>query len=68
MAAKRSGGKIRPIWPMIILKTPKGWTGPKIVDGKKIEDSFRAHQVPILIKDDSDVKQLEEWMKSSRYD
>ena len=37
----------RPVWPMIILRTPKGWTGPKYVDGKQIEGTFRAHQVPI---------------------
>lgn len=49
---------------MIILKTPKGWTGPKLVHGKMIENSFRAHQVPIMIKDDSDIKMLENWMKS----
>lgn len=62
--AQRSKGKIRPIWPMIVLKTPKGWTGPKIVDGKMIENSFRSHQVPIMIKDDGDVKLLENWLKS----
>ncbi len=55
---------VRPIWPMIILKTPKGWTGPKFVKGKKIEGSFRSHQVPIMIEDDNDVKQLELWMRS----
>ncbi len=36
-----------PIWPMIILRTPKGWTGPKVVDGKPVEGTWRAHQVPI---------------------
>ena len=42
------GGKrvMKPRWPMIVLRTPKGWTGPKEVDGKKVEGSFRAHQVP----------------------
>ena len=54
----------RPLWPMIVLKTPKGWTGPKIVDGKQIEGTFRAHQVPITIDTDEDVIALEEWMKS----
>ena len=39
--------KARPRWPMILLKSPKGWTGPKVVDGKQIEGTFRAHQVPI---------------------
>lgn len=54
----------RPLWPMIILKTPKGWTGPKIVDGKQIEGSFRAHQVPIQVDTDEHIKQLETWLKS----
>lgn len=54
----------RPFWPMIVLKTPKGWTGPKYVDGKQIEGTFRAHQVPIVIDDDNDVKLLEEWLRS----
>ena len=62
--AKKNNGTKRPVWPMIILKTPKGWTGPKLVHGKMIENSFRAHQVPIMIKDDSDIKMLENWMKS----
>ena len=55
----------RPFWPMIILKTPKGWTGPKEFDGKVVEGSFRAHQVPITIGDNQDnIKILENWMKS----
>jgi len=54
----------RPLWPMIVLKTPKGWTGPKEVDGKQIEGTFRAHQVPIVITNDDSVKELENWMKS----
>ena len=49
---------------MIVLRTPKGWTGPKEVDGKKIEDTFRAHQVPIQITDDAHLRLLESWMKS----
>ena len=61
---KKSKSENRPFWPMIVLKTPKGWTGPKIVNGNKIEGTFRAHQVPISINDDSDVKLLEEWLKS----
>lgn len=56
----------RPLWPMIILKTPKGWTGPKIVKGKEIEGTFRAHQVPITIEDNSDIELLEHWMRSYR--
>ncbi len=56
----------RPQWPMIILKSPKGWTGPKYVDGKKIENSFRSHQVPIThpATNPEHLKQLEEWLRS----
>lgn len=54
----------RPKWPMIVLRTPKGWTGPKVVDGKQIEGSFRAHQVPITMTKDEHLKQLEKWLKS----
>ena len=56
----------RPIYPMIILKTPKGWTGPKIVDGKMIERSFRSHQVPLLVDEDhpENVIALENWLRS----
>jgi xylulose-5-phosphate/fructose-6-phosphate phosphoketolase len=56
----------RPRWPMIVLKSPKGWTGPKEVDGLKIEGTFRAHQVPLLVDAEhpKHVKQLESWMKS----
>lgn len=61
---KNSDENERPVWPMIILKTPKGWTCPKTVKGKKIEGSFRAHQVPITIETDEDVKILEKWLKS----
>ncbi len=56
----------RPLWPMIVLKTPKGWTGPKIVKDKEIEGTFRAHQVPITIEDNSDIELLEHWMRSYR--
>lgn len=52
------------LWPMIILKTPKGWTGPKFVDGKQIEGTFRAHQVPLSIDTDEHIKQIEIWLKS----
>ena len=51
-------------WPMIILKTPKGWTGPKEVDGKKIEGSFRAHQVPISMEKEEHITILEDWLRS----
>ena len=56
----------RPRWPMIILKSPKGWTGPKYVDGIKIEGNFRAHQVPITdpVTNPEHLHQLEEWLKS----
>jgi xylulose-5-phosphate/fructose-6-phosphate phosphoketolase len=58
----------RPRWPMIVLKSPKGWTGPKIVDGLKNEGTFRSHQVPLLVdaKHPDHVAQLESWMKSYR--
>jgi xylulose-5-phosphate/fructose-6-phosphate phosphoketolase len=65
--ARRDGFKQRPRWPMIILRTPKGWTGPKIVDGKQIEGTFRAHQVPMGDMDKpAHIKILEHWMKSYR--
>ena len=55
----------RPRWPIIILRTPKGWTGPKEIDGKQIEGSFRSHQVPIQINNNEEnLKLLEEWLKS----
>ena len=56
----------RPKWPMIILRTPKGWTSPKVVDGLPIEGTFRSHQVPItdFVKKPEHVKILEQWMKS----
>jgi len=60
----QSGKFEKPLYPMIILRTPKGWTGPKEVNGKKIEDTFRAHQVPITIDTDEDVILLETWLKS----
>ncbi len=51
-------------WPMIILRTPKGWTGPKAVDGKNIEGSFRAHQVPISMEKEEHLRLLEAWLRS----
>lgn len=65
-ARNNNNNQTRPIWPMIILKTPKGWTGPKEVDGKEIENSFRAHQVPVIISENcpENVKILEDWLKS----
>ncbi|HXC36311.1 MAG TPA: phosphoketolase family protein, partial [Candidatus Acidoferrales bacterium] len=63
--ARRNGFKERPRWPMIVLRTPKGWTGPKKVDGKQIEGTFRAHQVPMSDMDKPEhIKILEHWMKS----
>jgi xylulose-5-phosphate/fructose-6-phosphate phosphoketolase len=57
----------RPRWPMIIFRTPKGWTGPKFVDGNPVEGTWRAHQVPLAdFSDAGHVRQLEEWMKSYR--
>jgi xylulose-5-phosphate/fructose-6-phosphate phosphoketolase len=64
-AARRDGFKQRPRWPMIVLRTPKGWTGPKVVDGKQIEGTFRAHQVPMAdMNKPAHIKILERWMKS----
>jgi len=57
----------RPRWPMIVFRTPKGWTGPKSVDGKPVEGTWRAHQVPIAdVKSAEHLKQLEDWMASYR--
>ena len=63
--ARENGNTERPIWPMIVLRTPKGWTGPKFDDdGNKIEDSFRAHQVPITMEKPEHLEQLKEWLLS----
>jgi len=62
--ARENGNLDRAIWPMIILRTPKGWTGPKEVCGNKIEGSFRAHQVPLLMDDPSHLGLLESWLRS----
>ncbi|MBH8556172.1 phosphoketolase family protein [Nostocaceae cyanobacterium CENA357] len=64
--ARVHGFTERPQWPMIILRTPKGWTGPKDVDGKKTEGFWRSHQVPFgeLVSKPEHLKLLEEWMKS----
>jgi xylulose-5-phosphate/fructose-6-phosphate phosphoketolase len=64
--ARTNGFTKRPQWPMIIMRSPKGWTGPKIVDGIQIEGTFRAHQVPLtnFDKEPSHVKILEDWMQS----
>jgi xylulose-5-phosphate/fructose-6-phosphate phosphoketolase len=64
-AARTNGFTRRPCWPMIVLRTPKGWTGPKVVDGKPVENTFRAHQVPMSDMDrQENIRLLERWMKS----
>ena len=66
--AARGGDMKRPAWPMIILRSPKGWTGPKTVDNKPVEGTWRAHQVPLdrLDTHPERLRQLEEWMRSYR--
>ena len=66
--AREHGFTTRPSWPMIVLNTPKGWTGPAFVDGKKIEGTFRSHQVPLagLASNPEHLRMLEEWMRSYR--
>jgi len=67
-AAREDGATERPRWPMIVLRTPKGWTGPKEVDGVPVEGTWRSHQVPVLgARDDEGHRAvLEEWMRSYR--
>src|SRR5262249_41070809 len=67
-AARSEGVTARPSWPMIVLRTPKGWTGPKEVDGKPTEGTWRSHQVPLAdVHDNPDhLRQLEQWMQSYR--
>lgn len=64
--ARKMKDPSRPRWPMIVLKSPKGWTGPKTVDGLQVEGTFRSHQVPILVNawHPDHLKQLESWLKS----
>jgi xylulose-5-phosphate/fructose-6-phosphate phosphoketolase len=66
--ARSKGSSALPVWPMIILRSPKGWTGPKFVDGKPVEGTWRAHQVPVadLDRKPEHLKILEDWMKSYR--
>ena len=66
VSARAGRPKERNIWPMIVLRTPKGWTGPSEVDGKVIEGSFRAHQVPIDMAKPEHVAMVESWLKSYR--
>ena len=62
--ARENNNPERPFWPMIVLRTPKGWTGPKVVDGLQIEGSFRAHQVPLSMESPEHLEQLKEWLES----
>ena len=66
--ARNNSDATRPRWPMIVLKSPKGWTGPKVVDGLQIEGTFRAHQVPLLIDaaHPGHLGQLDTWLRSYR--
>ncbi len=69
--ARENGNRERPRWPMIVLKSPKGWTGPKFVDGRAVEGTFRAHQVPIAVSATTPpehLRQLEDWLRSYRPD
>ncbi len=62
--AREKGKTERPFWPMIVLRTPKGWTGPKVVDGQQIENTFRAHQVPITMDKPEHMQLLKDWLLS----
>ncbi|HEX4242879.1 MAG TPA: phosphoketolase family protein [Steroidobacteraceae bacterium] len=66
--ARQRGAVERPRWPMIVLVSPKGWTGPKEVDGKRVEGTFRSHQVPLSdpAQNPDHLRQLEEWLRSYR--
>jgi len=65
---KKGNSLKRPLWPMVILRTPKGWTGPSVVDGKKVEGTFRAHQIPIIVDEahPKNLNLLEKWLRSYR--
>jgi xylulose-5-phosphate/fructose-6-phosphate phosphoketolase len=67
-AARLDGETGRPLWPMIVMRTPKGWTGPKVVDGKKVEGTWRSHQVPLAETrtNAEHLAQLEAWLRSYR--
>jgi xylulose-5-phosphate/fructose-6-phosphate phosphoketolase len=66
--ARATGAATRPRWPMVVLRSPKGWTGPKVVDGHRVEGFWRAHQVPLpaVREDPRQLEQLEQWMRSYR--
>jgi xylulose-5-phosphate/fructose-6-phosphate phosphoketolase len=67
-AARADGDTSRPAWPMIVLRSPKGWTGPKVVDGLPAEGSFRSHQVPLagMRENPEHLAQLDDWLRSYR--
>lgn len=69
-AARVDGNTERPAWPMLIMRTPKGWTGPKVVDGKPVENTWRAHQVPFseVRENPEHLRLLQEWLASYRPD
>ncbi len=66
--ARASGQSTRPRWPMIVLTSPKGWTGPKVIDGRQIEGTFRSHQVPLSdpVAHPEHLQFVEEWLRSYR--
>ena len=67
--ARLRGHRARPRWPMIVLNSPKGWTGPKLIDGRPIEGTFRSHQVPLAVSPAAppgNLKLLEDWLRSYR--
>ena len=65
---ERADEQTRPLWPMIVLRTPKGWTGPDMVDGEQVEGTFRSHQVPLsgIHSNPDHLRLLEEWLRSYR--
>jgi len=67
-SARSHGVRSRPVWPMLILRTPKGWTGPRVVDGLPVEGTFRSHQLPLtqVRTNPEHLAQLEEWLRSYR--
>ncbi|TCC50355.1 phosphoketolase family protein [Kribbella pittospori] len=67
-ARSAAGHPLRPAWPVIVLRTPKGWTGPRTVDGQPVEDTWRSHQVPLtgVRTDEEHLRQLESWLRSYR--
>ena len=62
--ARENNDTSRPVWPMIVLRTPKGWTGPKFVDGDRVEGYWRAHQVPVMMDKPDHIQVLTDWLKS----